>query len=329
MPSQTHIVDLKEMGDVNPLPNPFMWWLTARIFWFLQNVIGGIRVELVNFPKLNEPVIFAMNHCHYFDWTQNRLALYLQKGLKTSTFVKTRAFQNRMEGRLMKTVGNIPIASRGYLISADFSQVHNRKLEEEEYRLLRDHIDKGTPLPDNPVFQRLQSIKRDILGVPFDPDAMSYREAQKTCYARAMATTMGHAATVIRNKQCLHIYPEGLYSSRLSQGRIGAVQMAAALDIPIVPCGFSGMNEHFGNKKLLPSRRGKLSLRFGEPYRIQRAELQDFEAFKPDEEARLRDVLEDETHNLMNKINNLLDPSYTWGDDLSGDGLKGISRFFE
>ena len=288
--------------------------------------MGGVRVELENFPKLNEPVIFAMNHCHYFDWTQSRLAIYLQQGVKTSTFVKTRAFQNRIEGGLMKTVGNIPIASRGYLISADFARLFDRTLDEQEYRHLRNHIDHSTPLPQSSIFQRLKSEARNILGVHFNPDEMSYQDAQQQCYTRAMHITLEHARTVLQRGHSLHIYPEGLYSSRLSQGRIGTVQMASALNALIVPCGFSGMNEHFGDRKFLPSNRGKMTLRFGEPYRIQRPELENFRAFVPAEEVRLRSVLEEETMNLMNQINDLLDPSYTWGDDPTGDGLKGVLR---
>ncbi len=207
MPRHAHIVDIREMKAVDPVSNPVVWWMTSKVFWFLQNIMGGVRVELVNFPKLTEPVIFAMNHCHYFDWTQSRLALYRQKGVKTSTFVKTRAFQNRLEGRLMKTVGNIPIASRGYLISADFARLFDRKLEEDEYRILRNHVDQGTPLPDSTIFQRLESEARDILGVHFDPEEMSYRDSQQSCYAQAMATTLAHAETVIQRGHSLHIYP--------------------------------------------------------------------------------------------------------------------------
>jgi len=62
---------------------------------------------------------------------------------------------------------------------------------------------------------------------------------------------------------------------------------------------------------------------------VKRAELEGFKAFEPSEEDRLRDVLEDETQLLMQKINALLDPEYTWGENLDGDGLQGVARFFD
>jgi 1-acyl-sn-glycerol-3-phosphate acyltransferase len=144
-----------------------------------------------------------------------------------------------------------------------------------------------------------------------------------------MAVTISLARKVIDAGHCLHIYPEGLFSSRLSKGRTGTVQLAAALNIPIVPVGFSGMNEHFAKRRMVPHTKGVLTMRLGEPYRIQRAEFQDFSPFDSSEEARLQPVLEEETQSLMEKINVLLEPQCTWGEDLEGDGLKGIARFFE
>jgi 1-acyl-sn-glycerol-3-phosphate acyltransferase len=284
---------------------------------------------LENFPDLREPVLFAMNHSHYYDFMPSRKALTDQAGIQTVTFVKARAYQNRLEGAYISTMGNIPLVSRGYLISADFAQVHGRRPTEHEYRTLREHIDHGESLAAEPEYRALQTTARDMLDFAYDPRSTSYRDAIHDRYARAMATTLGHARTVIAAGKCLHIYPQGLFSSRLSRGRIGAVQFAAALDVPIVPVGFSGMNECFNKNEMVPSNPGILTMRFGEPRRIERPELVDFEPFVPSEELRVRAVLEDETQALMNAINELLDPAYTWGEDPRGDGLEGIARFFD
>jgi 1-acyl-sn-glycerol-3-phosphate acyltransferase len=327
--SHAHIVDFPEMERINPVANPVTWWMTAKLLWLMQNVYGGVRVEIEGSPQLEEPVIFAMNHTHLYDFMQSRLALFKQCGIKTSTFVKPRAFQKRLEGTYIKTMGMIPLASRGYLISADFAQLHGRTLDEEEYRLLRDHIDNGTPLPSSPLYEALQTQAREMLGVPFDPKEMSYGEALGVCYSRAMAMAASLSRKVIDVGHSLHIYPEGLYSTRLSRGRTGTVKFAAALDIPILPVGFSGMNEHFARRHMVPHSRGSLIMRFGTPFRIQRAELQDYSLLEPQDDARLQPVLEEETNSLMEKINGLLEPQCTWGENLTGDGLKGIARFFE
>jgi 1-acyl-sn-glycerol-3-phosphate acyltransferase len=317
------------MARVRPVPNPVCWWLTAKLLSFIQNVFGGIRVDVAGPREFTEPVLFAMNHTHYFDFMQSRLALFRQCGLKTTSFVKPRAFQQRLAGAYVKTVGGIPIASRGYIISADFAQLHGRTLEEEEYRLLREHLNTGTPLPSSPVYDALQTVPREMLGATFDPAQGDYRGALSACYAKAMAVTIALAQEVVHAGHCLHIYPEGLYSSRLSKGRTGTVQLAAALNIPIVPVGFSGMNELFAGRRMMPHTKGVLTMRLGEPYRIQRAEFRDFTPFDSREEARLQPVLEEETQALMQKINDLVEPQCKWGDDRVGDGLKGVARFFE
>lgn len=329
MAQHRHIVDLREMGNLNPVANPLAWAFSSAVFWLVQNVYGGVRVEIEDFPELSSPVLFAMNHSHYFDFMQSRRAMFKQKGVLTTSFVKVRALQNRLEGTYIKSMGNIPTISRGYLISADFAQLHQRKLDEDEYRTLRNHINIGTPLPDAPQYKALQESPRDMLGLGFDPQVMTYREAIGACYSKAMATTIALARTVTAAGHSLHIYPEGLFSSRLSRGRIGAVQFALALDLPIVPVGFSGMNQCFPRKKMVPNKRGVLAMRFGEPYRIDRSRFQDFTPFSPEDEQRFQEPLKDETHQLMDRINTLLDEECSWGADRDGDGFKGVARFFE
>lgn len=323
-----HIVDLRAIERLDPVPNPLVWWLTGGGLWLLQNR-RGVRVELEGFERPDRPVLYAMNHSHYFDFMQSRRALWMQHRVQTSTFVKTRAFQNRVEGAYMKLMGNIPLVSRGYLISADHAELLGDKPDEATYRVLRDHLDHGTPLPDGEVFEALQTTPRPMLGAGFDPDACSYREALHACYAQAMGTTLDHARAAVERGTSLHIYPQGLFSTRLSQGRIGTVQIAHALGLEIVPIGFSGMNELFAKNQMVPSTGGTLTMRFGAPYRVERDELDGFRPFHPDDESRLREVLEHETAALMERINELLDPAYTWGDDRVGDGLTGVQRFFE
>jgi len=326
--SHAHIVLPQDVDGYNPVANPLFWGVTLRLSLWIQKIWGGVRVELEDFPSLDAPVMFAMNHSHYFDFLHARGAIDHQAGVRTASFVKYRAFQNRIEGAYMRRMGNIPLTSRGYLICADFAQIHGRKPDEKEYRVLREVVDGGAALPNQPVFQALVANNRKVLGSEFVAGQTGYRQAISDVYSKAMATTLAQAERVVSAGQSLQIYPEGLYSTRLSQGRIGAVQIAVALGIPVVPVGFSGMNDCFHDKALKAHSGGVLRLRFGKPYRIQRTELQGFRPFNFEDEVRHRSVLEEETHSLMCKINGLLDPSCQWGEDLQGNGLQGISRFF-
>ena len=324
------IIGLRELERVDPRPNPLVWWATDKALWLMQQVYGGVRVELEGtIPDLREPVLLAMNHSHYYDFMPSRHALWRQLGFKSITFTKARAYQNRLEGLFVKGIGNVPLVSRGYLISADFAVVHGRKPSEEEYRLVREHVDRGRALPSTPAFERLLSEPRDMLDVPFDPRVSSYRDALNARYFEAMQVSVGQARRVIDAGVCLHIYPQGLYSTRLSRGRIGTVQFALALDIPIVPVGFSGMNELFATANMVPRRAGTLTMRFGQPRRVHGEEFADFVPFDPAHEQRVRAALERETDALMDAINELLEPSYQWGEDRAGNGRVGVSRFFD
>lgn len=329
MSRHASIVGLRQLARVDPRPRPLLWWATSKALSLIHGLYGGVQVVLEDPPIFTEPVMFAMNHSHYFDFMPSRRALWDQLGIRTVGFVKARAYQNRLERPFLERIGNIPLVSRGYLISADFAGVHRRMLREDEYRALREHVDHGAPLPDEPTYRAVLTQPRDMLDVGFDPGALPYREAIHACYTQAMATTLDHARTVLAAGHSLHIYPQGLYSTRLSRGRIGAVQFAQALGIPIVPIGLSGMNELFTRDHLVPHTRGTVTMRFGAPRRIHGPEFDGFEPFVPREELRLGAVLERETAALMQAINELLDPGYQWGEDINGDGLEGVSRFFD
>ena len=330
MSTHASIIGLRELRRVDPRPNPLVWWATDKALWLMHQVYGRVRIELQGqVPDPRQPAFLAMNHSHYYDFMPSRHALWRQLGVKSVTFTKARAYQNRLEGSFVKAIGNIPLVSRGYLISADFAAVHGRKPSEDEYRSLREHVDEGVELPAGPVYDRIREQARDMLELRFDPQSSSYREAMQARYLAAMRACVDQARRAVEAGVWLHIYPQGLYSTRLSQGRVGAVQFALALDMPIIPVGFSGMNEHFERRRMVPNTGGRLIMRFGAPRRVEGPEFADFEPFEPSEERRVRTALERETSAVMDAINELLEPGYRWGSDREGDGLVGVSRFFD
>lgn len=330
MSKQAPIVDLHQMGGVNPLPIPPAWWATIRLAHLLIRGVRGARVEMEGFPdSLDEPVLFAMNHTHRYDFLPAKVALDLQQKIVTASVVKYRAFQHPAESLFMRKYGNIPITSRGYLIGADFAVLHGRKPTEEEYRCLRDHVDGRGPLPDDPVYTAIQERPRNMLGLSFDPAEQSYRDMILRCYEQAMQGTVALCRKVLDAGNSVHVYPEGLLSLRLGQGHIGVAQMAVALDAPIVPVGFSGMNELYEPRRVFPARPGVLKMRFGRPYRIRRDDLKGFQPFKPEHETTYRPILKEETDRLMDAINELLEPECARNGDDPGYALSGVARFLD
>lgn len=332
MTKQAHIVDLHEMGRVNPLPVPPAWWATIRLGHLLICGLRGARIRMEGFPEsIDGPVLFAMNHTHRYDFLPAKVALDLQRKIVTATVVKYRAFQHRGESLFMRKYGNIPISSRGYLISADFTRLHGRKPTEPEYRVMRDHVDGKGELPDAPPYRALQQTPRDLLGLPFSPSEGTWRQMILRCYEHAMEATVGLCRRAIDAGHSIHVYPEGLLSLRLGEGHIGTVEMAVALGVPIVPVGLSGMNVLYERCRLLPARAGTLTMRFGRPYRIQRPELEAFRPFTAEHEVAFRPILEQETDRLMDAINDLLEPECRRGAPGEDPGylVTGIGRFFD
>jgi len=271
----------------------------------------------------DQPVLLAQNHTHRYDFLATRLALW-RRGVGIGAWVKPRTYQDRWMARFLTATGNIPVASRGWLISADVRATLGRRPTEDEYRALRSHLDQEAPLPAS--LRPLQNQPRDILGVPFDPTDQPWRVAMAALYRRLMALTLDHSRALMAAGWHLHIFPQGVYSSRLTPGRIGAVQAALALGVPIVPVGLSGMGSAFRHDRLWPVG-GRLKLRFGEPIVLSRQGLVDFVPFDADSEQINRGALERETSLVMDRICELLEPGCRWDDDPRGDGLQGVGRF--
>ena len=107
-----------------------------------------------------------------------------------STWIKARAWQNPVMINYLSYTGNVPLASRGYVISGDFKQLFGRKPSNDEYRALRDHLDEGSPLPEGEVFDQLQNQARSILGEDYSPSQSTYRQAIESCFKQFMESSL-------------------------------------------------------------------------------------------------------------------------------------------
>ena len=146
-------------------------------------------------------------------------------------------------------------------------------------------------------------------------------------YAASMGESLRLTREAVAAGANVQIYPEGTAASRLGPGRIGTVQFARALGLPIVPVGMSGCREAFAGSGL-SLRGGTVTVRFGAAFWPELGALpSDFEPFSPGHEARHRPVLQAATDDLMARIDGLLDPAYRRLDGFAGDGTQGTRRF--
>jgi 1-acyl-sn-glycerol-3-phosphate acyltransferase len=133
---------------------------------------------------------------------------------------------------------------------------------------------------------------------------------------------------VVGSGRHIHMYPQGTVSTRLSKGRVGAVQVAAALGIPIVPVGINGAAAAFRGAANPVPRRGEVTIRFGDPYYLPAGALPpDFTPFDPAAEAAHRPALAALTGDLMERIAALVDEDSSWASGRVSDGKKGTHRF--
>jgi len=269
------------------------------------------------------PVLLAMNHTHYVDWIALRWVAF-RLGRMQVNWVKPRTYEQGF-ATFLDLTGNVPLVSRGYLLSADVRALVGRAPTEAEYRALRDHLDHGAALPEGPLFDRLAREPRDVLGLSFDPAATTWRDHVEHLFAQMMDATLAHTRALVARGLDLAIMPQGSTAMRLTNGHPGAVQAALALGLRIVPVGVSGFPQAFGDSHGLPRRAGTVTVRFGAPYVPD--PIPGLEPFLPASERAHARALRDATAGLMDRIDALLDPEHRWSQDRDRVDIEGVARF--
>ena len=222
--------------------------------------------------------------------------------------------------------GSVPIASRGYVITADFRSLHGRRPDEQEYRYLRNVVDGlEVDAPKSVALEAVLRENRDVLGRSFDAASSSYADVVHEVFEGFMEQSSRLIGSSMSQGCWPIIAPQGTFHSRLTPGRIGAVQLAVRLGVPIIPVAVGGMREAFAKGHSLRGRPATIPVRFGAPQTIELPT--DHQPFHVQSERQNRDTLQRETHRVMTCINAMLPERCQWGDDVNGDGLQGVNRF--
>ncbi len=315
-------------ANYSALPTPWCERLALAGFGASMR-LAGTRLVVEGLEQVpGRPVLFATNSTQKHDYMAFRW-IADAAGMPCVTVTKAKNYHDRAMGLLLARLGVVPLASRGYLLLVDFTAVHRRRPTEAEYRALRDYLDHGTRLPDGDVFAAL-TRPRALLGHAADADADADREAYRRRIGRVYAASLGETLRLTRTAVAagyhVQMYPEGTVSPTLGRGRIGAVQLAWALGLPIVPVGMSGCPDGFaGDSPFLRRGGSPITIRFGAPIALPSAMLPPgFRPFDPDHEAAHRDSLTGFTDGtLMPAIDALLDLPFRHRADAPTGG-KGI-----
>lgn len=309
--------------DYKVIPTP---WAhnSARYFYRGWLRATRTRLQVEGWEQVpSQPCLIATNSTQKQDFMALRACADL-RGTPCVTVTKAKNYHHPLMAFALKRLGVVPLASKGYFILADAVATLGRRPTDAEYRALRDHIDKDGPMPAE--FAALQRGPRLVVGHKFDPGVESWRGAVRRIYRESLQQTVRLAKTAVDAGSHVQMYPEGTVSTTLGVGRIGAVQLAIALGIPILPVGMSGCPEaFFGDSPMV--RGGTITLRVGKLLHVPRDLVAaSFEPFDPTHEAANRPALQGFTDMLMDQLETLVDPPYRRAPGGPGPG-KGTRAF--
>jgi len=287
------------------LPTP---WLHRPALAFYQAWVKGMRtrISVDGWDRLPAtPALLATNSTQKNDFMALRV-LTDGQGIRCVTVTKAKNYHHPLQAFVLGRLGVVPLASKGYFLLVDATQTLGRRPTEQEYRQLREHLDSDAPLQPGPL-QPLLAQKRVVLGQTFDPAAQTWRQFLQGLYRQSLAETVRLARVAVDAGYHVQMYPEGTVSQRLGPGRPGAVQLALALNLPVVPIGLSGCPQSFFGQSPLV-RRGQIQIRVGEPVVVpQDLVPAAFVPFDPEHERRHRAALQGFTDEVMDRIEALVD----------------------
>ena len=219
--------------QLNQIPQGQIWW--AKVLFSTMRSTNKVVVEgIENLPTTGG--FLAMNHTDRYNSWPLQHHLHLSRKEYTCTWVKGKYYLNPLVRTFLLSTNNIPLASRGYVISSRFKKAMNRSPNGEEYRFIRNLLDNNQSLDQ---ISTASSSLQQFLG----DQPQNRLDALRSDFA-------GMSNEVIRlNKQAFElghhilVFPEGTRSIRLGKGHTGLAQMAQRLGVDIVPIGCSGSSK--------------------------------------------------------------------------------------
>jgi 1-acyl-sn-glycerol-3-phosphate acyltransferase len=306
------------LSELSIQKRPWGQILWAQLININYNLPPKTEIVIEGWENLptDRQVCLAMNHTDRYNYFPFQLKLYHERNQFTASWVKAKYYENWASRTFLLNTSNIPLASRGYIITSSFSQQLSRSPSKEEYRIIRDLMDAKRDMT-NVEFQDLSSPLREFLApAPHVKIAELERNFEKLCteVVRLSLETF---------KKGLHIlvFPEGTRSKTLLKGHTGLAQMSQCMGADIVPIGCNGSDLVYRGD--IPwAKGGRIVYRIGKPICIDGPEIGDyrieenFVPFSRESQFKYGQRFQSITDVVMNHINDLLDSKY----QRNGDG---------
>lgn len=291
------------------------WWAKFLTFnYTLPPAVNVVIEGLENIPT-DRPVCFAMNHtdrynCWPFQWYMLR-----NKKQFAVTWVKAKYYQNFWVRTFLLSTSNVPLASRGYVISARFKEAIGRSPSSKEYRFIRNLLDGRIELNEDNLVETTSECRQFLAPAP----------SQKLQQLHAEFNALSEEVVNLNQKALDHghhilVFPQGTRSKRLLAGHTGIAQMTQRLNLDIVPIACMGSEKSYSGN--LPwAKGGTIRYRVGRPLSTtgdKLAPMRIQETFTPfSHEAQLKygSQFRRITDVVMDEINLLLDEEYQFDPD--------------
>lgn len=266
-----------------------------------------IRIENIERIPGDETVIFAMNHTDRYNYWPFQWKLWREKCFPfTTVWVKGKYYRNALLGKFFDWCNLIPVPSMGYLVEEFYLKRFKRRIEKEEYRVVRDVIDGKRYLSE--ALKKLAPEAAAMLKENFVEQIRNYHES-----LMARVAVLSRKALLEKNLNLI-IFPEGTRSLKLGEGKTGLAQLALHTERTVVPVGCN--NSDLVYRGHLPfARSGWITYRVGEPlsfngqlkdYRIREG----FKLFSRESQRRYREQFDAVTRVVMDCINRNVDERY-------------------
>lgn len=313
-------------------------WPSYRFPRKTEIVIEGIE----RIPR-DRSVFFAMNHTDRFNYWPFQYALH-RTGVHryTATWVKGKYYEHPAIAWFMDATNNIPLPSRGYVLTTEFRRTVGRVPTETEYRQLRDLADGNLALQHAAFVNASPELKRFLEAQGADPSAAPIgRDGHESVFLprfeelfdRMIEAVVRLNHDALNEYQChVLVFPQGTRSRRLSRGHTGLAQMTQRLGAPIVPIGCNGSDRIYPGSSPWSSG-GRVVYRVGPILEVDGPELapqrvrDEFTPLSRSAVARHGDRFRAITDIVMDHVNRLLDPEYQRTETGESDGVTGIHRF--
>jgi len=314
------MVNIKFLDKINLATSPwaqkFLGYavLAPNYNWFAR---VNIKLEnMENIPK-GEAVIFAMNHTDRFNYWPFQYKLWRAKDYPfTTVWVKGTYFNNKILGQLLKLCNTFPVPSKGYIIRELFQKTFRRTTTRDEYRMIKDLLDKKIALPDalNSATQEVRDLLSEKWEWMSDAGASFLQFIENNYFTMMEKVAQISLGALFEKKLSIIIFPEGTRSVKLSEGRSGIAQLALKSEKAVIPVGCNGSEVVYPGSSPF-ARSGTITYSIGKPMTVhdQLKEFrikEKFQLFSRESQQKHKGAFEGATEAIMRNIDALLDDRY-------------------